>query len=991
MIKKFVFTVISCCLFVLLTGSLAAQPITIKGTVQDKSGSLAGVNILIKGTNTATSSDANGNYTIAVPDNNATLVFSFIGYLTQEIPVANQTTINVSLEENILLLSEIVAIGYGTVQRKDLTGSIQTLSNKELTKAMTVNITEALNGRISGVLVTKASNRPGADMSIQIRGLNSFNYSNEPLFVINGVPSSSGLRTLNPEDIESIDVLKDASSCAIYGSRGSNGVVIVTTKGASKEEGFHIEYSGSIGLKTPTRIPDMIGNKGNGLEYVNFRIAQWTNKFGESSLSTPAFLIDDERRHVKNGEYYDWLREFAKDGWVSNHTITASGNSKNTSYTFGMGYMNDEGIAGSEEFSRTTSNIGIEQRLGDNIRMGLNAYISYNTINHGSTDALYNAYLIAPIVGRFNLDGTPTFTHRPGGRVNPFVQDANTKNISEGWGINSLAFLEYKPISSLAIKTQLAMQYDGAVTGAWTGSDTQAGQGVTEPSASRSEGLNRNWVWDNTITYDKTFADKHKLNVIALFSMQKDDHQSSGMTGEGIPYNADWHAIQTAEQITNVNSNYWESSMVSLMGRVNYIFHDKYLFTTTVRYDGTSRLSGANRWGLLPSVALGWQIKNEEFMKNIDWLSNLKLRVSWGKTGNNNVGHDVTLTKLSMSVYSLGGNGQKGFGTGSALGNKDLKWEMTSEFNYGLDFGFLNSRISGSVDVYFRTTKDLIFQKQIAHVNGYESVLENVGSTSNHGVELTINTENISTRDFRWNTNLTFSLNKNKILDLDGTKTDNLANRWFIGHPMQVYYDVEQAGIWQLNEEMEAKAYSSAPGWIKIVDQDKNGLIDANDYKILGSPMPDWTAGMTNTFTYKNWDLSVYVYARVGGLYNDEFMFWFTGINNQDWNKLDVPYWTPENGGDRYPGIGLETLWTQVLAQQKGTFLKIQNITLGHTFNYKQLEKVKIKGLRAYLAVQNPFTFSAYKGSDPEIIGENLSTQLSLYPITFTFGLNVKF
>jgi hypothetical protein len=234
-------------------------------------------------------------------------------------------------------------------------------------------------------------------------------------------------------------------------------------------------------------------------------------------------------------------------------------------------------------------------------------------------------------------------------------------------------------------------------------------------------------------------------------------------------------------------------------------------------------------------------------------------------------------------------------------------------------------------------------------------------------------------------------LNKNKILDLDGTKTDNLANRWFIGYPMKVYYDVEQAGIWQLNEIEEAKKYGQAPGWIKVVDLDKNDIIDANDFKILGSPMPDWTAGMTNTFTYKNWDLSVYVYARVGGLYNDSFMYWFTGINNQDWNKLDVPYWTPENGNNQYPGIGLETLWTQVLAQQKGTFLKIQNITLGHTFNYKQLEKVKIKGLRAYVAVQNPFTFSAYKGSDPEIIGENLSTQLSLYPMTFTFGLNVKF
>lgn len=963
----------------------------LKGNVVDSGGeTLPGVNITIKGSSDGAVTDIDGNFELSTSIGQV-LVFSYIGFDQQEVTVRSQDFLRVTMTEGENQFQDVVVIGYGTVQKKDMTGSAQTLSSKDITKAMTTNVSEALNGRVSGVLVTKASNRPGADMNIQIRGLNSFNYSNEPLYVIDGVPSQSGLRTLNPEDIESIDVLKDASSCAIYGSRGANGVVIVTTKGATKTEGFRIEYSGSVGLKTPTRMPDMIGSEGKGMEYVNFRIQQWTNKFGQSSLSTPAFLTEDERRHIKYGEYYDWLREFSKDAMVTNHTITASGGSKNTSYTFGLGYMLDEGLVGSERFSRITSNIGIEQKLGDKLRMGMNAYISFNDINHGSSDALLNAYLITPIVGRYNLDGTPTFSHRPGGRVNPFLQDQNTKQESEGWAVNTLAFLEYKPIKDLALKTQIAMQYDGATNGSWTGSDTQWGQGVKSPTATRSEGTNENWVWDNTVTYDKAFGDKHRLNAIGLFSLQKDKHKSSGMTGEGLPYNSDWHAIHTADQILNVNSNYWESAMVSFMGRVNYVLLDKYMFTATARYDGTSRLSRDNRWGLLPSAAIGWQIKNEEFMKNVDWLSGLKLRASWGKTGNNSVGHDVTLTHLDMSTYSFGGSGVKGFGLGGSLGNKNLKWEMTSEYNFGLDFSFVNHRITGAVDVYFRKTKDLIFQKQVANVNGYSSILENVGTTSNKGVEFSINSQNIVTKDFTWTTNLTFSLNKNKIVDLDGTKTDDLANRRFIGHPMHVYYDVEQAGIWQLNEKEEAEKYNSAPGWIKIVDQDGNGVIDAKDYKILGSPMPDWTAGMTNTFTYKNWDMSVYVYTRVGGLYNDPFMFYFTGLNNQDWNKLDVGYWTPENGGNKYPGVGLETLWTQVLSQTKGTFFKIQNITLGYTFTEKLLKSTGIKGLRTYVSVQNPFTFSSYKGSDPEIIGEDLGTQLSLYPMTFTFGLNVKF
>lgn len=962
----------------------------IKGYVYDMSNSsLPGVNVVVNETKAGTITGINGEFEIRVTKG-ANLQFSYVGFKSKQLKVNSSQNLKVILEEDAQALGDVVVIGYGKVQKKDLTGSIESLSGKEITKAMSANITEALNGRVSGVLVTKTSNRPGADMSIQIRGTNSFNYSNEPLYVIDGVPSQSGMRHLNSEDIESIDVLKDASSCAIYGSRGSNGVVIVTTKGANKKEGFTVEYSGYVGVKTPTNLPDMLGNKGNGMEYMDFRIAQWTNKFGKSSLSTPGFLTDDERRRVKHGEYYDWLREYAKDGLTTNNNVSVSGGSKNTSYTFGMGYMNDGGIAGAENFERLTSNIGIEHRLADKLKIGMNAYISYNTINHGSRDALYNAYLIAPIVGRFNADGTPTLAHRPGGRVNPFLQDKNTKSESEGWSATTSAFLEFKPIKHIALKTQYAAQYDGAVNGSWTGTDTQYGLGVKDPIASRSEGFNRNWVWDNTITYDQTFG-IHKVNVIGLFSMQKDMHKSSGMVGEGLPYESDWHAIQTADQITGVNSSYWESAMLSVMGRANYILMDKYLFTVTARYDGTSRLAKENRWGLLPSAAIGWQVKNEKFLKNVEWLDNLKIRASWGKTGNNNVGHDVTLTKLNLSSYSLGGSGVKGFGLGGSLGNRNLKWEMTSEFNYGLDFGFLNNRISGAIDVYFRETSDLIFQRQVANVNGYNNVLQNIGTTQNKGVEFSLNSVNISQRDFTWKTNLTFSLNRNKIVDLDGTKTDDLANRRFIGQPINVYYDVEQNGIWQLEEKEEAAKYNAAPGWPKIVDQDENGVIDANDYKILGAPVPDWTAGMTNTFTYKNVDFSFYMYARMGGLYNDPFTYFFTGINNQDWNKLDVPYWTPDNRNNKYPGIGLDCLYTQVLSQVPGTFLKIQNITLGYSLNNYLLNKLKLKGLRAYVTVQNPFTFSSYLGSDPEIIGESLETQLSLYPMTYSFGLNIKF
>ncbi len=995
--KQYKVILLLCCVaaFLFGTGFVSAQNklIEIEGQVTDKDKQpLVGVTIVISGQHTGTTTDSNGRYAIKTKSGDL-LQFSFIGYKSQTIAAQpSQTTLNVVMQDDNQALEEVVVIGYGTVQKKDLTGSIESLGGKELSKAMVINPAEALNGRVSGVVVTKSSNRPGSDMRIEIRGKNSFNFSNEPLYVIDGVPSySGGIRHLNPDDIESIDVLKDASSCAIYGSRGSNGVVIVTTKGATKKEGFTVDYNGYIGVKTPTRMPDMLGSKGNGMEYVNFRTKQWEVKMGASSLATEAFLTENERRHIKHGEYYDWLREFSKDSFTTNHSVAASGSTEKTSYTFGLGYMKDGGLAGSEEFTRMTANIGLEYRASDRFKMGMSAYLSNSDINHGSYDALLNSYYITPIVGRFEPDGSETFTHRPGGRVNPFVQDRNTKNVSDGWSFNLSTFLAYSPVKGLTLKTQYATQYDGAVNGYWTGTYSQYGQGQNKPYASRSEGYNKNYVWDTSLTYENTFNDIHKLHIIGLYSMQKESHQGSGMVGEGLPYDSDWHQIQSADQITNVNSYYWEAMMISLMGRVNYVLNNKYLFTLTARYDGTSRLSSKNRWGLMPSAAIGWSIHEENFMKSADWLNALKLRLSWGKSGNSNIGHNETITKLDMNPYSIGGSGLKGLGLSSRLGNPDLRWEMTEEWNLGLDYGFLDNRINGSVDLYTRKTTDLIMERQVAQLNGYRSIWQNIATTQNRGIEVSLNTINISKKNFTWSTNLTFSLNRNKILDLDGSKTDDLANRRFIGKPMNVIYDVAQEGIWQEWEKDQAGKYAAAPGWPKIQDYDKSGAIDADDYHYLGTPSPQWTGGMTNTFTYKNWDLSVYMYTRVGGLYSDPFTFYFLGLNNQDWNKLHVDYWTPENKNNKYPGVGLDCLWTQVLSQVEGSFLKIQNITLGYSFNKNLLGKIHLKGLRAYVSVQNPFTFSSYLGSDPEIIGEDLSTQLSLYPMTFSFGLNVKF
>lgn len=989
------------CLFVVLAfiaggfnvlAQTQMEKITVTGKVIDDNRlPIVGANIVVESTTNGVISDIDGNFNIEVPKNSV-LNISFIGFVTQKFLIEEPSNLEVILISDMAQLDDVVVIGYGTVKKKDLTGSIETLSGDLLMKSNNTNITETLNGNVSGVLVTKSSNRPGADMSMQIRGVNSINSSNEPLYVINGVPSYSGMKHLNASDIESIDVLKDASSAAIYGSRGANGVVIITTKGANKKKGFSIDYSGSFGVKTPTRIPDMIGNKGDGLEYVDYRIALWKKKYGDASLSRPDFLTDAEKRRIRNGEYYDWLREVSDQSYVNSHSITTAGGNDKTSYSFGIGYLNDQGMVGNEEFTRYTANVGLEHRFNDKLTTGMSTYISEHKTNHGSEDALLNAYFLPPIVSPYDDNGNYAFIVQPtSSKINPFIQNQNNIRETNAFYSNFSGFIELKPIEGLSLKSQVAYQFDTDLYGEWVGQYTQQKGGVNPSEAYRREGRNTNVVWDNIVSYSKAISENHRLDAIGLFNMQKDTHQGSAMRGIGLPYQSDWHAIQTADEITDVSSYYWESSMISYMGRLNYTLMDKYMVTLTGRYDGTSRLKGDNQWGFLPAAALGWQIKKEGFMQNMEAINQLKLRLSYGKTGNNNLNHNITLTELGLSRYTFGSNGVNGFGISNVRGNENLEWEMTSEYNLGLDFGILNNRIAGTVDVYTRETDGLIFNRAVGSVNGYNSVYQNIGKTSNKGIELSLNTINISKTNFYWKTNFTFSLNRNMIEELYGDNQDDLGNRWFIGEPVNVIYDFKQLGIWQADEEAEAGKYGQSVGHIKVEDVNGDYNLDEQDFQILGTPSPDWTAGMINSFVYKNFDFSFDIYARVGGVYNDQFTYMFSAWDNEHWNKADVNYWTAENGSNEYQQVGAQSYHTQVLGNISGTFVKVRNITLGYALGDNILSKIGLSKLRLYGQVQNPFTFTDYIGSDPETIGENVNTQLSLYPMTFTFGINANF
>jgi len=985
---KSIFTMAVLLLFSIV---VIGQQRQVKGRVKDKSGTpLTGVSISTNSRSLA-SSKSDGTFDLNLQVGNS-LTFTLLGYESVITTVPASGSLEVTMMSKDENLDEVVVYGYGKVQKKDLTGSIANIQNSELVQAQATNVTEALNGRVSGVLVTKTNNRPGADMSVQIRGTNSFNYSNEPLYVIDGIPSYSGMRHLNAADIESIDILKDASSSAIYGSRGANGVVIITTKAAGKKQGFQLEYAGSLNLKTPTRIPDMIGNMGNGLEYVNYKIALWKKKYGESSLGRSDFLTTDEKRRIKYGEYYDWLREVTSNSLGNTQYLSANGQSEKSNYAFSAGYNNDEGLVGSENFKRYTVNMGLQHRISERFKVGMNNYFSFNRTNHGADDALINAYFIPPIASPYDKDGNYAFEVQPtSSKINPFVQIENNKKVTEANFINLAGFTEFKPLQELTFKSQFAIQLDNDTYGEWIGRYTQAKSGVNAPDAFRRESKNLNYVWDNTLTYDKNWADIHKINVVGLFSMQKETHQGSQMRGVGMPFDSDWHAIQSADEITDVSSYYWEAAMLSYMMRFNYGYKDRYLLTLTGRRDGTSRLAPQNRWGFMPSAAIAWRISNEEFMKRQHLFNDLKLRLSWGKSGNNNMDYNVVNSVLDLSKYVINGKGQNGYGIGGTKGNPALTWEMTSEWNLGLDFALLNNRLSGTIDIYDRTTKDLIFRQSVAGLNGFTSILRNVGTTGNRGIELNLKSINVQHGNFSWKTNAVFSLNRNRIKDIFGDGKDDLANRWFIGQPIRVIYDFERLGIWQEEEKDMATKYGQAPGHIKVADLNGDGVLDERDYKVLGTPSPDYTFGLTNTFSYKNFDLTAYVYGRIGGLYNDDFTYTFTAWDNEHWNKLNVAYWTPENRSNSYPQIGAQSYYTQVLGKVSGTFVKVQNITLGYTLPAALAKRLKSKSFRAYASVINPFTFTKYLGPDPEIIGENLYTQLSIYPRIFNVGVNVSF
>ena len=989
-----------------ITQEVLQNSVKITGKVVDVQGEpVIGSTVMEKGTTNGIITDVDGNFTLNVSPNRK-LQVSYVGYQTQEITIGSNRTLRITLKEDSELLDEVVVVGYGTMKKSDLTGAISSVSTETLVRGGNANAIGALQGSVAGVSILKSNNKPGGGYDIKIRGVSSISGSSAPLVVIDGIPGAS-LDNINPDDIEKIDILKDASSTAIYGSRATNGVVMVTTKKGSLGDP-KISYSGYAGFRNYTHVPEMM----SGDEYVQLAMenARALNNNNYKTLEE-IFTDPSELKAAKDRNYYDWVDAITSPAFMTSHTISATGGTEKAKYTLGGGYYFEDGMQFPQEFSRYNMRAAVDLKANDYLSFGGSLYMTHSVRDTGNSSLMVDALRMRPTQHPYSLvTGEEIWKYTSNGMFNPLITNQNEFNKTKKLNILSNVYVKLTPVKGLELTSSFASNMTNDQIGQYRGVWTKALQGTAKGATNLLDKNNyTNWVWDNIVRY--SWEHKiHKIDFTGVYSLQQNQDEKMRGASKDLPFNSLWYNLQGGE-MTSMTSSYVQSNLMSFLGRINYTLADKYMLTASLRYDGSSKLADGNKWSLFPSVAVAWRLKEEAFMQSVDWLSNLKLRLSYGQTGNDTVSPYSTNGTIAGSQYYS-------FGTNTVIGtypnnirNDKLGWERTSEYNVGVDFGFFDNRISGSVEYYNRLTKDLIMNKSIPTHLGYSSVRDNVGSVRNQGFEIMLNTENIRLKDFSWQTTFTLSYNKNEIVDLAfkedlGVYSDRLKgmqgdynNRWFIGQPVQLNWDLETIGVWQLGEEEAAKKYGQKPGQFKVSDYNNDGVINDKDRFINGSRIPNWTGGMTNTFRYQEFDLSFHMHFQTGArLRNQFYVSYALENNNANLGNMKKDYWTPENPtnscaqpSNMGPYRDQNTTGKSVShIVQKTDFLKVSYITLGYTFKKNLLNRIKMSNLRLYVTVQNPFTFTGFSGFDPEQPSEQVSNS-DMITCNVLFGLNVSF
>lgn len=981
---------------------------TIKGQILDETGeSMIGVSVLVKGTTIGTVTDFDGNYTLEVPSGKNILEISYIGYKTKEITIGNNSLINIKMEPDTQALDEVVVIGYGTVKKRDLTGAVASMKNEDVTVAPTSNVMEALQGKIAGMDIVKSSGQVGEDVSILLRGSRSIYGSNEPLFIIDGIPGSYS--QVNPSDIESVDVLKDASSTAIYGSAGANGVVIITTK-RGKEKLLTVNFDAYYGFSgSPNYKHGMVGD-----EWVNYQREAYKYKNGDYPSDMSALFGNQDYTDAYNaGKWIDWIDEASGNtATTQKYSLSVSGGSEKTKIFASTSYNREEGLLSNDNLNKYSLRLNIDQEIFSWAKMGFTSNLTYQDRNQGVKNTFTKGLSSFPLGDAYDQNGKINHEYITGqySPLGDFIEDQYVNNTRSTY-LNVSGYLELSPIKDFTFTSRINGTLSDSRQGQYWGDQCNANRPsyAGSPHAAITNKNAWNYTWENILSYNTTIAKDHNIggSVITSWNKNQNDSSLAAASGQMVDRWSFWRLASGASQ--HVESDFAQTQKMSFAVRFNYSYKGKYLFTFSNRWDGVSQFSAGHKWDSFPAGAIAWRISDEPFMNVAkNWLNNLKLRVGYGITGNSG-GVDAYGTTSQAYVYTGNGltlNGQNSSFTQytGTYGSKDLGWEKSYNWNVGLDYGILNNRVDGSIEWFKTTTKGLLFKRTLPITSGLTgwgsplSIWQNIAETSNQGVEVTINSHNIKTKDFSWNTTLSVTWSKEKIEKLpDG---DLISENLFVGHSIKSIYGYKYTGIWGTNTPQDIlDAYGVKPGFIQIETLEKDGdggvhKYSTNDRQVLGHTNPDWIVGLNNTFTYKNFDLSVFAMARYGQTINSDLLGYYTAEQSVTTNQLaGADYWTENNQGAYYPAPGTGSEQSTVISALRvrdGSFIKVKNITLGYTFPVNISRKALMEKCRIYATAYNPFIYvkdKQLKGTDPETNGSDAFPTFR----QFVFGVNLTF
>lgn len=964
---------------ILMIFTLAAQAQTqIKGRVLDDQGKpLPGVSILVKGTSTSTTASNTGNFSISVPSASSVLVFTYIGFTSKEIPVRNQTEINVTLLPSAAELEQVVVVGYGTQRKEAVTGSVANISGEKVREVPAPNIAQAIQGRIAGVNISQTSTKPGATMQILIRGARSLSASNDPLVVLDGIPFPGSIGDINPNDIKSIDILKDASATAIYGSRGANGVILLTTNRGQQGAPAQVSYNSYTGLQTLfAKYPMM-----NSQELIALRKA--------------AGLFTTNGVDESNDTDTDWQDLFYnKSAVVTSHDVGVSGGSATGNYSFGGGYYKNQSLIPTQQYTRYSMKASLDQQIGKLFRIGFTSNNNYN-LSEGNQVGVYGVLSNTPMSNPYNADGSLKRTIRMPQDESWIYTNQSTKDLSDKWLNETRGFATYNSfygevkipgVEGLKYRANLGLDFIQNNNGNYTGVGIGSATATTVSTAGVSNSQTYHWTLENLLTYDRTFSEKHNINVVALYSAEQNKFNSSSMSARDIPSDAFqfYNLGQANGELTIGNGNYNLSGLMSYMGRVMYSYDNRYLISATLRSDGSSRLAPGHKWNTYPAVSVGWNLMNEPFMKGITAIDRLKIRVGYGQTSNQSVNPYQTLGLLSTRPYNFGDTNYAIGYYVSQLPSPSLGWEYSQTWNYGLDFSVLKNRINGTFEYYVTNTNDILLGIALPPTSGVGSYTANIGQTQNKGWELSVNGNIFNNKDgWSWDVGFNLSANRNKLVSLASGQTRDEGNAWFVGYNINAIYDYEKIGLWQAGDPyLSTLEPGGNVGMIKVKytgDYDATGkptrAIGAADRQIMNVD-PKLSGGFNTRVAYKGFDLNVVGLFKDGGILIST-LYGSSGYLNLlsgRRNNVKVDYWTPDNTGAKYPkpgGIasGDNPKYGSTLGYFDASFLKIRTISLGYDFNRDLIKDSKVR-LRMYLTVQNPFVmFSPYyreSGMDPE-------------------------